>query len=65
MTARGKANGRWTYVLDADDDVAPRVVAALSAAGRKLYALQPEHRDLETVFAEVNQIAPAAEVSHG
>lgn len=65
VTARGKANGRWTYVLDADDDVAPRVVAALSAAGRKLYALQPEHRDLETVFAEVNQIAPPTEVSHG
>jgi len=65
VDARGKVNGRWTYVLNADDEVAPRVVAALTAAGRKLYALQPEHRDLETVFAEVNQIAPVTEVSHG
>jgi ABC-2 type transport system ATP-binding protein len=39
--------------------------AALHAAGRKLYVLQPEHRDLETVFAEVNTIESAAEVAHG
>ena len=62
---RGKANGRWTYALDADDEVAPRVVAALAAAGRRLYILQPEHRDLETVFAEVNEVAPEKEVTHG
>ena len=65
VEARGKANGRWTYALDADDEVAPRVVAALSAAGRRLYILQPEHRDLETVFAEVNEVAPEKEVVHG
>jgi len=65
VTARGRANGRWTYVLDAADEAAPRVVAALTAAGRSLYALQPEQRDLETVFSEVNEIAPSQEVSHG
>lgn len=65
VEARGRANGRWTYALDADDDIAPQVVAALSAAGRRLYVLQPEHRDLESVFAEVNQIAPARELTHG
>ena len=42
-----------------------RVAAALTAAGRRLYTLQPEQRDLETVFAEVNEIAPVGEVSHG
>jgi ABC-2 type transport system ATP-binding protein len=65
VEARGTANGRWTYALDADDEVAPQVVAALAAAGRRLYALQPEHRDLETVFAEVNDVAPGKEVAHG
>jgi len=65
VKARGKANGRWTYVLDAADEAAPRVAAALTAAGRRLYTLQPEQRDLETVFAEVNEIAPVGEVSHG
>jgi ABC-2 type transport system ATP-binding protein len=62
---RGKANGRWTYALDADGEVAPEVVTALAASGRKLYVLQPEHRDLETVFAEVNEIAPTREVNDG
>jgi gliding motility-associated transport system ATP-binding protein len=65
VKARGRVNGRWTYLLDAADEIAPRVVDALTAAGRRLYALQPEHRDLETVFAEVNEIAPVQEVVHG
>jgi len=65
VQARGEANGRWTYLLDADDEVAPQIVAALTMAGRRLYALQPEHRDLETVFAEVNALAPTQEVAHG
>jgi ABC-2 type transport system ATP-binding protein len=60
-----RIDGRWNYALDADDEVAPRVVEALAGAGRRIYALQPEHRDLETVFAEINEIAPAAEVRHG
>jgi len=65
VEARGRANGRWTYALDAGDEVAPQIVTALTAAGRRLYALQPEQRDLETVFAQVNEIAPVQEVHHG
>ncbi|MGD8312104.1 MAG: ABC transporter ATP-binding protein [Gammaproteobacteria bacterium] len=65
VEARGRADGRWTYALDAGEEVAPQVAAMLAAAGRRLYVLQPEHRDLESVFAEVNEIAPAQEVRHG
>lgn len=61
---RSTANGRWVYALDADEEVAPQVVNALVTAGRKLYNMQAEHRDLETVFAEVNEVAPAQEVAH-
>ena len=42
----------------------------MQRAGLALYALTPEQRDLEAVFAEVNRVAvtgtarPAAEVAH-
>jgi ABC-2 type transport system ATP-binding protein len=62
---RGRANGRYTYALAANDETAPAVAAALQAVGRRLYALQPEHRDLETVFAEVNSPGVVPEVAHG
>ncbi len=62
---RGRSNGRWSYALQADADTAPRVVDALSAAGRRLYALQPEQRDLETLFAQVNAVEATQEVAHG
>jgi gliding motility-associated transport system ATP-binding protein len=62
---RASANGRFTYALAANDEAAPAVAAALQAAGRKLYVLQPEPHDLETVFAEVNAVEIAAEVAHG
>ena len=61
----GHSEGRWTYALDADSETAPRVAQAMAASGRKLYLLQPEQRDLEAVFAEVNQVAPQREVAHG
>ncbi len=64
MEVRGRSGGRWTYALDAEDEAAPRVAAALAAAGRRLYRLESEHRDLETVFAEINEIAPSREVAH-
>jgi gliding motility-associated transport system ATP-binding protein len=57
---RGAANGQRSYRLDAPPDAAPAVAEALGRAGLKLYALQPQRRDLETVFAEVNE-----EVAHG
>ena len=43
----------------------PEGAEKLRAARQKLYALKPEHRDLETVFAEVNQVEPAKEAAHG
>lgn len=52
--------GQHHYRLDAPVDAAPEVAAALAGAGLRLYALQPQRRDLETLFAEVN-----AEVAHG
>ena len=65
VEARGTANGRWVYALEADEELAPQVATTLISAGRKLYQLQTEHRDLETVFAEVNELAPSKEVAHG
>ncbi len=54
------ARGQHHYRLDAPVDAAPEVAAVLAGAGLRLYALQPQRRDLETLFAEVN-----AEVAHG
>nr|CAA6822388.1 MAG: Nitrous oxide reductase maturation protein NosF (ATPase) [uncultured Thiotrichaceae bacterium] len=42
------------YLLEADADLAPDIAAAVIAAGDQLFGLQPEVRNLETVFAEVN-----------
>jgi len=42
------------YALEATPDIAPYVATAVFAHGDKLYAMQPEVRDLESVFAEVN-----------
>ncbi len=43
------------YALTAPANIAPYVAAAVQQHGDKLYAMQPEVRDLETVFAEVNR----------
>jgi ABC-2 type transport system ATP-binding protein len=49
----------------AAEDVAPKVARAINDAGFDLYALHPEQRDLETVFAEITAVgAPAQEVAH-
>lgn len=45
------------YRLDAPADTAPAVAEALTRAGLKLHALHARRRDLETVFAEVNEEA--------
>ncbi|MGZ0707907.1 ABC transporter ATP-binding protein [Coraliomargarita sp. W4R53] len=47
-----------SYLLDASGGTAPGVVAAVAEAGDQLYRLQPETRNLETVFAEVNRGEP-------
>jgi ABC-2 type transport system ATP-binding protein len=54
------SDGHRHYRLDAPTDAAPEIADALCRAGRKIYVLQPQRRDLETVFAEVNE-----EVTHG
>jgi ABC-2 type transport system ATP-binding protein len=55
--------GRWRYALTARDGAAPEVARLIHGAGFELYALYPERRDLETVFAEVSGSVPQ-EVRH-
>src|SRR5690606_30285649 len=55
---------RQRYRIAATRDAAPRVAAALAAAGLPLYRLEPERQDLETLFARVND-ASALEAAHG
>lgn len=61
------ASGTWeARTLGAIDTITPRVAERLLGAGLPVYELCPVHRDLETVFREVNEgAAPAAvEVVH-
>jgi ABC-2 type transport system ATP-binding protein len=58
-----QAGERWRYALQADEQAAPRIAAAVQQAGFALYALYPERRDLETLFAEVSGSQPR-EVAH-
>jgi ABC-2 type transport system ATP-binding protein len=60
VEARDGTDGHRHYRLDAPPDAAPVIADALCRAGRKIFVLQPQRRDLETVFAEVNE-----EVTHG
>jgi len=48
-------DGRLRYRLDAGPGRAPEVAEAVLGAGCRLHGLRPERRDLETVFAEVNE----------
>lgn len=48
---------RHQYRVDAATDIAPALAAALIGAGCQLHQLQPRRRDLESVFAEVNEEA--------
>ncbi len=57
---RDTAEGRRRYRIEAPPNAAPEVAQALARAGIRLHALQPQRRDLEAVFAEVNE-----EVVHG
>ena len=47
--------GQVTYAIESTADVAHQVAHAVHAAGLRLYRLQPEARNLETVFADVNE----------
>jgi ABC-2 type transport system ATP-binding protein len=57
------AGSRYRYALDTTDPdaAAPLVARSMGEAGWPLFGLQPEVKDLETIFAEVNE---AAEVAH-
>ena len=48
----------------AADEAASRVAKAINDNGLSLFALHPESRDLETVFAEITAGAEALEVAH-
>ncbi|MBT8419624.1 MAG: ABC transporter ATP-binding protein [Gammaproteobacteria bacterium] len=56
---------RYSFILTAPPDAAPQVASAVTASGARLYSLQPEKRDLETVFAETNAIDAGKEVLNG
>jgi len=47
-------NDRVKYVLEGDADLASGVASAVLEKGDKLFSIQPEKRNLETVFADVN-----------
>ena len=59
------AAGPHRFRLAAAAETAPAVASAVTGAGFALHALEPERRDLETLFAEVNEAADAREVAHG
>ncbi len=42
------------FDIETDVERAPDIAAAVTAAGDRLYALQPEQQNLETLFAQVN-----------
>ncbi len=57
---RGDSDGGiYSFILDSSVDRAPDIASAVLDAGDKLYTLQPEKRNLETLFAEVNMVSPA------
>ncbi|MBF0141158.1 MAG: ABC transporter ATP-binding protein [Magnetococcales bacterium] len=59
VRSSGASRGHFSYILNADFSVAPLVAEKLAAAKVGLFALQPEKRDLETVFAEANDVHKA------
>jgi len=48
-------NNLFRYAIDLSYDCAPEIAAAVQAAGLNLHLLQPEQRNLESVFAAVNE----------
>lgn len=54
---------RHHYALDLNDEAqnaAPKVARAVLEGGCELYALQPQVRDLESVFGEINRVQEVA-----
>lgn len=53
-------DGRTRYRIEAETDaraLAPKLAQQVHEAGYALYGLEPRSRDLETVYAEINQAA--------
>ena len=48
-------NNLFRYAIDLSYDCAPEIAAAVQATGLNLHLLQPEQRNLESVFAAVNE----------
>jgi ABC-2 type transport system ATP-binding protein len=62
----GTQNGQYSFSLETAPENAPCIVMAVQQAGDKLYALQPEIKNLEKLFAEVNSVsAEQREVVNG
>jgi ABC-2 type transport system ATP-binding protein len=55
IVSHSQEGGRHHYRLQVSNDAAPVIAQALNRDGVLLYALQPQRRDLETIFAEVNE----------
>ncbi|MEJ2591187.1 MAG: ABC transporter ATP-binding protein [Candidatus Thiodiazotropha sp.] len=56
VTDQGAGHRYALELADGDtlDEAAPTIASQIAQAGWKLYALQPETRDLETVFGEIS-----------
>jgi ABC-2 type transport system ATP-binding protein len=65
VTSNAGSGDIHSFTLDGSLDIAPDVASAVLQAGDKLYTLQPETRNLETLFAEVNVVSTEGrEVAH-
>jgi ABC-2 type transport system ATP-binding protein len=56
MGAQGAGHGYSLELAGQQElsDTAPQVASRIATQGWKLYALQPESRDLETIFGEIS-----------
>ncbi|RCK41055.1 multidrug ABC transporter ATP-binding protein [Thalassospira profundimaris] len=55
IVSHAEEGGHHHYRLEASNDAAPVIARVLNREGLQLFALQPQRRDLETIFAEVNE----------
>jgi len=54
-------DGRWTLTLTVEPEIGTAAIAqALVSAGAPIHALNPQVRDLETIFNEVSEVQHAA-----
>lgn len=58
------ADGKLAYELDAEAEIAPAVARVVHEAGARLHVLEPRRRDLEAIFAEVNEEVTDGALAH-